>query len=128
MIAMVLLFIAGVWDLEKKEIPSILLYGIAAAALFIFWGSSFEVQLYSLMMFGLLGTVGWILVNGGRMGGGDVWILICFIPIWPVTVFWSSMCKAVLILGIVSGGIWAVTGDEKVQIPMIPFLILGYWI
>lgn len=126
--AMGLLWVSGIWDLEKKEIPCILVYGIAALALLVFLESSLWKQIYGIVMLVLFGGVGRMLVQSGKMGGGDVWILICFALIWPVNIFWKSLCNAVLILGIVSVGVWTMSGDEKVEIPMLPFLALGYWI
>ena len=125
--AMILLVTAGIWDLGRKEIPCLLLCGLSVIALFVFWNSSFWTQMYDLTIVIFLGIGGLIMVNRGKIGGGDVWILICFALIWPMNVFWESLTYAVTILSIVSVGIWMMTGDEKLQIPMVPFLVLGYW-
>ena len=127
MAAMILLVMAGIWDLVRKEIPSLLLCGLSVIALFVFWNSSFWTRLYDLTIVVFLGISGLIMVNREKIGGGDVWILICFVLIWPMNVFWYSLSYAVTILSIVSVGIWLMIGDEKLQIPMVPFLVLGYW-
>lgn len=124
---MILLLITGICDLWKKEIPGVLLYGIAIVALLVFLYASLWERIFSVMVSVSLGAISCLLVHSRKIGGGDVWILICFAWIWPLDVFWRSLSYAVMLLGIVAGGIWLTTGDENWQVPMVPFLILGYW-
>lgn len=125
---MALLVVIGTWDVIKKEIPIILLIGLSITAI-LAWSEAFFVeQLWELTMAGFLGAGGILLVRSEKLGGGDLWVLICLVMIWPVDVFWMSLSKAIMIMCTVALGIWILKKDENYQIPMIPFLLLGYWI
>ena len=126
--AMVLLYIAGIWDLEKKEIPVVLLAMLSGTALLIWSTASAMDQLSGLVMIGILVLGSWKMVKSGKVGSGDTWIVACMALIWPIDVFWKSLSMTFLILSSVAMGIWAVTGDTEYRIPMVPFLVLGYWI
>lgn len=123
-----MLTIAGIWDLIKKEIPILLLTGLSVAACYIWWEASAWQQVWKAGIAVLLGLSGIWLVYGKRIGIGDVWMLICLAIIWPQEVFLQSLCHAAMLLCTIATVIWIMTGNEQIQIPMVPFLVLGYWL
>ncbi len=123
-----MLTIAGIWDLIKKEIPILLLTGLSVIACYIWWETSVWQQVWKAGMAVLLGLSGIWLVYGKRIGIGDVWMLICLAIIWPQEVFLQSLCHAAMLLCTIATVIWIMTGNEQIQIPMVPFLVLGYWL
>ena len=123
-----MLTIAGIWDLIKKEIPILLLTGLSVAACYIWWEASVWQQAWKAGIAVLLGLSGIWLVYGKRIGIGDVWMLICLAIIWPQEVFLQSLCHAAMLLCTIATVIWIMTGNEQIQIPMVPFLVLGYWL
>ena len=122
-----LLVLIGLWDLVKKEIPIWLLCGLSGCALTVFTEASRWEQGCALATAVLIGVTGIVLIKRKRMGGGDLWMLVCLLLLWPAEVFWQSLVNGGLILCTAAVGIWIATGDGKFQIPMIPFLLLGYW-
>ena len=126
-VSMVLMLAAGMWDLKEKEIPVMLLMGISSTAFLIFWNASLWDKIYDLVVMGFWVIGGRILMKRGMIGSGDVWLLSCFVWIWPVEVFWESLGNAVVILCVVAMGLLIIERNEKIQIPMVPFLVLGYW-
>lgn len=123
-----MLTIAGIWDLIKKEIPILLLTGLSVIACYIWWETSVWQQVWKAGIAVLLGLSGIWLVYGKRIGIGDVWMLICLAIIWPQEVFLQSLCHAAMLLCTIATVIWIMTGNEQIQIPMVPFLVLGYWL
>lgn len=123
-----MLTIAGIWDLIKKEIPILLLTGLSVAACYIWWEASVWQQVWKAGIAVLLGLSGIWLVYGKRIGIGDVWMLICLAIIWPQEVFLQSLCHAAMLLCTIATVIWIMTGNEQIHIPMVPFLVLGYWL
>ena len=112
----------------KKEIPILLLTGLSVAACYIWWEASVWQQVWKAGIAVLLGLSGIWLVYGKRIGIGDVWMLICLAIIWPQEVFLQSLCHAAMLLCTIATVIWIMTGNEQIQIPMVPFLVLGYWL
>ena len=125
---LIMLTIAGIWDLIKKEIPILLLTGLSVAACYIWWEASVWQQVWKAGIAVLLGLSGIWLVYGKRIGSGDGWMLICLAIIWPQEVFLQSLCHAAMLLCTIATVIWIMTGNEQIQIPMVPFLVLGYWL
>jgi len=126
-IGMILLIVAGIWDLIKKEIPVVLLGGLTVVAFFIYCEAGFVNQVAKIVISIQLGLSGALLMHSKKIGGGDVWMLICLAVMWPMDEFWKSLCSAVILLCTTAMGVWWMTGDENIQIPMVPFLVLGYW-
>lgn len=123
----IVLMLISAWDLEKKEIPIpllILLSGMAALSLV---QESVWNQFTSCLFAFLLSGAGIAIMRKKMMGGGDIWVLACLILAWPIEVFWESMLMGTLVLCLTALGVWRYTQDMQVQIPMIPFLLIGYW-
>lgn len=121
------LMLISAWDLEKKEIPIPFLILLSGMAVLGIVQEPVWKQLTSCLFALLLSGVGIAIMRKKMMGGGDVWVLACLILAWPIEVFWESMMLGTMVLCLVALGVWRNTQDAQAQIPMIPFLLIGYW-
>lgn len=124
---MLILILLGICDAYHQKLPAVLLVVFTLLALCALWQKPVWSQvsglLFGLIMLGL----GLLLCKKGKMGGGDVWVLSVLALIWPAELFWHSLCNGLLLLGLTAGLMWVLTGDEKEKVPLVPFLLLGYW-
>ncbi len=123
---MCVLIVISIWDLVKKEIPILLLiaFSIVSVLQMVMRGGTTWMMI-CLPVVLLLGC-GMFMVQKKKMGGGDVWVLLCLAVAGPLEVFWKSVMYGSMILCVVALGIMILTKNENVQIPMVPFLLLGY--
>ncbi len=123
---LILLIIISIWDLFKKEIPVplLIMFSIAAATEILVGDVASKVAACLLTVW--LAGVGTMLVHKKKMGGGDVWVLVCLAVAWPLELFWNSVIMGTMILCIVAMGILFLNKNENIQLPMVPFLLLGY--
>lgn len=127
-IIMILLAMIGAWDLLKSEIPVVLLVILSIASLASLLAENRESWFLASVLVILFVGIGIVLVRNGKMGEGDVWVLSCLAAAWPLEVFCQSVWIGSGLLCLTAMGIFLITGDESVRIPMVPFLFLGYWI
>ncbi len=127
MIVLSLLIVISIWDLLKKEIPIVLLVMFSMASVMQMLAGSKIEMLTTCLLTAVLVGIGIVLVKKGKMGGGDIWVLICLALAWPFELFWQRVMTGNLMLCMTALGIYFLTKDENVQIPMVPFLLLGYW-
>lgn len=121
------LIIISIWDLVKKEIPIPLLVAFSVISLIQMAEADIWDQMTACALIILMSSVEFVLVRKSKMGGGDVWVLGCLALAWPLEMFWQSIMNGILVLCVVALGVWALTQNENTQIPMVPFLLLGYW-
>ena len=122
-----LLSVLSVWDLYKKEMPTVLLMILSLAAVWKLADASFWNRGMSIILVVLMGSIGLWFGKNGKMGTGDIWVFCILAAVWSVEVFWSSVFNGVLLLCLVAMGVWIYTKNEKERIPVLPFLMLGYW-
>ena len=126
---LMLMIIASVVDIKKKEIPVVLigLCGVLAAASFIYgfvMGTVGIEEALSLVP-GLAMTL-ISLATRGALGIGDGLMLICIGPVLGLDETCAGLLIALFLSCLFSVGILACKkGNRKSQIPFIPFLTAG---
>lgn len=126
-IIVVLVILLAAWDLWKQELPIVFLILLSVAAGIQFLSETIWVQclqgvnaLVSLCLFR------W--QKSGEIGSGDIWVLICLGLAWPADIFWHSLFYGFLMISITAILKWSLTKNQDERIPLIPFLLMGYWI
>ncbi len=122
---MVLLSIISIWDLLKKEIPVPLLIIFSIAAAGQLFTGNVSLRMTTCILAVWMAGAGILLTRKGKMGGGDVWVLVSLAVAWPFELFWQSVVTGTMMLCTVALGMLSLTKNENVQIPMVPFLLLG---
>ena len=124
---MILLILLSICDLCRKRLPIILLMMFLALALWQFGCEPFEAQLLTLPFSVVMLITCLCFYKKGCLGGGDVWVLSVLTLIWPIEIFGRSVCNGLLLAGLIAAAIWIYTKDQSERVPLVPFLLLGYW-
>lgn len=85
-IAILFTSMAASYDIfNKKNIPDLLLYSFLGCAILIsIIDFNFHLLIYSLIIAGVIGTVGYLLYKAGQLGGADVFILCSLSLLLPI--------------------------------------------
>lgn len=122
------LILLSVWDLWKQRLPLILLLLFSAAVLWQFAENFSWLQAVNILAALLIGGMCLWFQKRKKLGGGDTWILSGLALVWPLEVLWHSLFNGFLLSSIVSVTLWGYTQNKNEQIPLVPFLLLGYWV
>ena len=124
---LIFLLFSSFLDIRKREIsiPVTLLFGLAGVAYSIKTGRTMTDYLIPLGI-GIL-ILGGSVLTRGQVGMGDGWMLLalgcmlrmeCYIQMACIGMLLAAACSGVLLL--------VFRKSRKTEIPLVPFLLLGY--
>lgn len=114
-------------DIRKREIsiPVTLLFGLAGVVYSVRTGRTMTDYLIPLGI-GILILVGSVLTRG-QVGMGDGWMLLALGCMLRMECYIQMACIGMLLAAAYSGVLMLVfRKNRKTEIPLVPFLLLGY--
>ena len=114
-------------DIRKREIsiPVTLLFGLAGVVYSVRTGRTMTDYLIPLGI-GILILVGSVLTRG-QVGMGDGWMLLALGCMLRMESYIQMACIGMLLAAAYSGVLMLVfRKNRKTEIPLVPFLLLGY--
>ena len=114
-------------DIRKREIsiPVTLMFGLAGVAYSIKTGRTMTDYLIPLGI-GIL-ILGGSVLTRGQVGMGDGWMLLALGCMLRMECYIQMACIGVLLAAAYSGVLMLVfRKNRKTEIPLVPFLLLGY--
>ena len=114
-------------DIRKREIsiPVTLLFGLAGVVYSVRTGRTMTDYLIPLGI-GILILVGSVLTRG-QIGMGDGWVLLALGCMLRMECYIQMACIGMLLAAAYSGVLMLVfRKNRKTEIPLVPFLLLGY--
>lgn len=124
---LIFLLFSSFLDIRKREIsiPVTLLFGLAGVAYSIKTGRTMTDYLIPLGI-GIL-ILGGSVLTRGQVGMGDGWMLLALGCMLRMECYIQMACIGMLLAAAYSGVLMLVfRKNRKTEIPLVPFLLLGY--
>ena len=121
------LLFSSLLDIRKREIsiPVTLMFGLAGVAYSIKTGRTMTDYLIPLGI-GIL-ILGGSVLTRGQVGMGDGWMLLALGCMLRMECYIQMACIGMLLAAAYSGVLMLVfRKNRKTEIPLVPFLLLGY--
>ena len=126
-VTLLFLLFSSFLDIRKREIsiPVTLLFGLAGVAYSIKTGRTMTDYLIPLGI-GIL-ILGGSVLTRGQVGMGDGWMLLALGCMLRMECYIQMACIGMLLAAAYSGVLMLVfRKNRKTEIPLVPFLLLGY--
>lgn len=124
---LIFLLFSSFLDIRKREIsiPVTLMFGLAGVAYSIKTGRTMTDYLIPLGI-GIL-ILGGSVLTRGQVGMGDGWMLLALGCMLRMECYIQMACIGMLLAAAYSGVLMLVfRKNRKTEIPLVPFLLLGY--
>ena len=124
---LIFLLFSSLLDIRKREIsiPVTLMFGLAGVAYSIKTGRTMTDYLIPLGI-GIL-ILGGSVLTRGQVGMGDGWMLLALGCMLRMECYIQMACIGMLLAAAYSGVLMLVfRKNRKTEIPLVPFLLLGY--
>ena len=124
---LIFLLFSSFLDIRKREIsiPVTLLFGLAGVVYSVRTGRTMTDYLIPLGI-GIL-ILGGSVLTRGQVGMGDGWMLLALGCMLRMECYIQMACIGVLLAAAYSGVLMLVfRKNRKTEIPLVPFLLLGY--
>lgn len=124
---LVFLLFSSLLDIRKREIslPVTLIYGLAGVVYSIRTGRNLVDYLIPLGI-GIL-ILACSVLTRGQVGLGDGWLLLSLGCMLPMESYIRMACIGMLLAAVCSGVMLLLLHkSRKTEIPLVPFLLLGY--